>query len=113
MQFDGNYAAQDTLVSGVAFQCGQPILPERIEVRGGKFAYPFQVSPPRVAPLPVQVASDGTLAGQIQYSTGEDIPVLSRDRTDWVLLRGRISGNTLEATITNLRCTRHLTAQRT
>ena len=65
-QFDGSYTGQDTLLAGVAFQCGDPTLPVRIEVRDGQFAYPFQVSPPRVAPLPVRIAADGTLGGQMQ-----------------------------------------------
>ena len=68
-QFDGSYVGQDTLLSGVAFLCGAVDLPERIEVQNGQFAYPFQVNPPRVAPLPVQIFEDGTLAGQMQYGT--------------------------------------------
>jgi len=111
-QFDGSYVGQDTLLSGVAFQCGETTLPVRIEVRNGRFAYPFQVSPPRVAPLPVQIAADGTLGGQMQYGTGEDRPRLSSFVADWVTLRGRILGPTLDATITTLRCVRRLTAQR-
>ena len=68
-QFDGSYVGQDTLLSGVAFLCGAANLPERIEVQNGQFAYPFQVNPPRVAPLHVQIFEDGTLAGQMQYGT--------------------------------------------
>ena len=76
-QFDGSYVGQDTLLSGVAFLCGAADLPERIEVQNGQFAYPFQVNPPRVAPLPVQIFEDGTLAGQMQYGTllEEDLPM--------------------------------------
>ncbi len=111
-QFDGTYAGQDVLLSGAAFQCGQPSLAERIEVREGRFAYPFQVSPPRVAPLPVQLAVDGAAAGQMQYGTGEEIPAFSRDRVDWVYFQGRISGDALDATITNTRCVRRLRARR-
>lgn len=110
-QFDGTYAGQDTLVIGVAFQCGLATLPETIVVRGGEFDYPFQVNPPRTAPLPVQVFADGTVHGQMQYGTEEPGP-RTRYILDWVRLNGRISGTTLDATITNLRCTRHLTAQR-
>ena len=113
-QFDGSYVGQDTLLSGVAFLCGAANLPERIEVQNGQFAYPFQVNPPRVAPLHVQIFEDGTLAGQMQYGTllEEDLPMFFFPRTDWVTLRGRITGAELEATITNIRCVRRLRAQR-
>jgi hypothetical protein len=111
VQYDGVYIGQDTLISGVAFQCGLSTPVERVEVRDGRFDYPFQVSPPRIAPLHVQIAADGTMAGQMQYGTGEEISEFSRDRVDWVYLRGAITGSTMEATITNLRCVRQLVAQ--
>ena len=110
-RYDGVYVSQDRLVSGVAFQCGAPDLPERIEVRNGRFAYPFQVSPPRIAPLPVEIAADGSMAGQMQYGMGEELFGFSRDLTDWVFLRGRISGTTMDATITTTRCARRLAGQ--
>ena len=113
-QFDGSYVGQDTLLSGVAFLCGAANLPERIEVQNGQFAYPFQVNPPRAAPLHVQIFEDGTLAGQMQYGTllDEDSPMFFFPRTDWVTLRGRITEAELEATITNIRCVRRLRAER-
>jgi hypothetical protein len=113
-QLDGSYVGQDTLLSGVAFLCGAANLPERIEVQNGQFAYPFQVNPPRAAPLHVQIFDDGTLAGQMQYGTllEEGSPTFFFPRTDWVTLRGRITGAELEATITNIRCVRRLRAQR-
>ncbi len=111
-QYDGVYIGQDTLISGADFQCGAPILQERLDVRAGHFDYPFQVSPPRVAPLPVQVARDGTMAGQMQYGTGDEIKEFSRDRVDWVYLRGGIAETTMDATISNIHCIRRLTAQR-
>jgi hypothetical protein len=111
-QYDGTYTGQDRLLSGVAFQCGAPDMAETIEVHDGRFWYPFQVSPPRVAPLPVEIAADGGMAGQMQYGMGEEIFGFSRDLTDWVLLRGRISGTTLDATITTTRCARRLAGQR-
>ncbi len=113
-RFDGSYVGQDTLLSGVAFLCGAANLPERIEVQNGQFGYPFQVNPPRVAPLHVQIFEDGTLAGQMQYGTllQEDLPMFFFPRTDWVTLRGRITGAELEATITNIRCVRLLRVQR-
>ena len=114
-QFDGSYVGQDTLLSGVAFLCGAADLPEQIEVQNGQFAYPFQVNPPRVAPLPVQIFEDGSLAGQMQYGTvlqDDSLLFPQTPRTDWVTLRGRITEAALEATITNIRCVRRLRAQR-
>jgi hypothetical protein len=111
-QYDGTYIGQDSLVSGVDFQCGATVLPARLEVHGGHFYYPFQVSPPRVAPLPVQVAVNGMMAGQMQYATGDEIREFSRDQVDRVYLRGGITGTTMDATITNMRCLRRLIAQR-
>ena len=108
-------SAKDTLLSGVAFLCGAADLPERIEVQNGQFAYPFQVNPPRVAPLPVQIFEDGSLAGQMQYGTVLRTTAFVPSEllgTDWVTLRGRITEAALEATITNIRCVRRLRAQR-
>jgi hypothetical protein len=111
-EYDGSFVGQDSLVRGVAFQCGEPNLPERIEVRGGQFAYPFQVNPPRTAPLPVQVSVDGTLRGQLKYWVTEESPNFTRLIIDWAILNGRIAGATLDATITDLHCVRRLTARR-
>lgn len=111
-RYDGRYIGRDTLLAGVAFQCGALDLPADINVRDGRFEYPFQVSPPRVAPLPVAVAADGTMAGQMPYGTGEEIPRFSRDRIDWVYLRGWVSGTMMDATVSTERCLRRLTAQR-
>jgi hypothetical protein len=111
-QFDGSYAGQDTLLRGVDFQCGDTSRPERIDVRDGQFAYPFPVSPPMIVPLPARIAMDGTLDGRLRYGTEIDIVQYSQYRTDWAVLRGRITGTELDATLTTMRCVRHLTAQR-
>jgi hypothetical protein len=114
VQFDGSYVGQDALISGAEFLCGSANLPQRIEVQNGQFAYPFQVNPPRTAPLPVQIFEDGTVAGQMQYGTllEEDALIFPFPRTDWVTLRGRVTGAMLDATITNIRCVRRLTVRR-
>jgi hypothetical protein len=86
-QFDGSYVGQDTLLSGVAFLCGAADLAERIDVQNGQFAYPFQVNPPRVAPLPIQIFEDGTLTGHMQYGTvlqDDSLSFPRTPRTDWV-----------------------------
>ncbi|MEJ0015962.1 MAG: hypothetical protein WDN25_05250 [Acetobacteraceae bacterium] len=111
-QFDGAYAGQDVLQSGVDFQCGDQNLTERLVIRDGRFDYPFQVNPPRTAPLPVQIGIDGSVFGQMQYGTEDSLGLRTRYRTDWVTLQGQIRGDTLDATLTNYRCVRHLTARR-
>jgi hypothetical protein len=109
--FDGIYVGQDSIVRGGGFLCGLPTRDLSITIRNGQFDYPFQVAPPRTAPLPVQVAADGMVAGQIQYGTTE--------YTAWrgyitvlAIFSGRITGDTLEATISDYRCTRRLVARR-
>ena len=110
IQFDGSYIGQDTLVTGVPFQCGDPVLLQRFEVRGGQFYYPFQVSPPRAAPLPVWVRTDGSLAGQMQYGVETGLPFRQSFTTEWATLAGHITDGTLDATVTGFRCVRRLTA---
>ena len=94
-QFDGSYTGQDTLLSGGGFQCGDPTLPVRSTVAAASSTYPFTVSPAADAPLPVQIAADGTLGGQMQYGTGEDRPASSF--AVWVTLQDE-SWTTLDAT---------------
>ncbi len=110
-RFDGTYVGQNSLVSGWGFICDRPLYQETVTVRGGRFDYPFAVSPPRTAPLPVQIAADGTLHGQMQYGTEEFTP-RGRYMTAWVVLAGRITEGVLDATVTDLRCVRRLTASR-
>ena len=111
-EYDGSYIVQDSLVSGVPFQCGEYNLLERIDIRGGQFAYPFQVNPPRIAPLPVRVTMDGALSGQLKYSTNEITPFFPELFIDWAVLNGRITESTFDATMTNYRCVRRLVARR-
>ena len=110
-EFDGQYVGQSTLTRGGGYVCGTPGFPSSLVVRDGRFAYPFEVNPPRTAPVPVQVAADGTFAGEMLYATEEYWP-LYQIRNAWVTISGRITGGTLDATIVDYRCTRRLTAQR-
>ena len=110
--FDGTYTGQATLVSGgPGFICGELTQPLTILVRSGRFDYPFEFDPPRTTPLPVQIAADGSLNGQMQYGTVDYTP--RRDYlTAWATVAGRVSGTTLEATVADLRCVRRLVVQR-
>lgn len=106
--FDGTYTGQATLVrGGPSFICGELAQPLTIVVRDGRFAYPFEVDPPRTTPLPVQISADGTLSGQLLYGMVDYTP-RGDSRTAWVTVVGRISGATLEATVVDPRCARRL-----
>jgi hypothetical protein len=89
--FDGSYAGQDILVRGGGYLCGAPDLPLTLSVGGGRFDYPFT---------------------SMLYGT-QNYLLLSRYENQWVTIRGRIAGGTLDATVTDNRCTRRITAQRT
>ena len=109
--FDGSYTGQDTLISGGGFVCGAPNYPLTVSVSGGRFDYPFAVNAPRTAPLPVQVAPDGTLMGELLYGTLDYTPA-SRYYNTWAILRGQIASGTLDAMVWDERCVRRVTARR-
>jgi hypothetical protein len=113
-QFDGSYVGQNTLVSGgVNFICGAPNYSARLIVHDGRFDYPFSVNGPRYAPVPVQVAADGSFLGQMQYGPAYNEGLLfQQPRTAWVTVRGRIIDTTLDATIADDRCVRRVMAER-
>jgi len=106
-RFDGIYAGDSQLVRGFGFLCDPPAYPQSLTVRDGRFDYPFVVSAPRTAPVPVQIAADGSFAGQLQYGTVEPFRLMEY-QTAWVTVRGLIVGATLDATVADQRCTRHL-----
>ena len=111
-QLDGSYTGQNTLTRGWGYLCGAISYPASLTVSGGRFDYPFavSVSPPRTVPVPIQIAADGTFAGQLQYVTKDYFP-MPYDRTTWVTVTGRIAAGALDATITDYRCTRRLMAK--
>ena len=110
-RFDGVYAGRNDAVSGWGFLCGPSAYAQTITVSGGRFDYPYPVSAPRTTPVPVQVAVDGTFVASIQYGT-EDFGPRSRYINAWVTVSGRITGSELDATVSDLRCVRRLTARR-
>jgi hypothetical protein len=110
-RFDGDFAGQDTLIRGGGWVCGTAGYPLALSVREGRFDYPFAVNLTRTTPVAVQVASDGSFVRQLQYGT-QNYTFSSLPMNDWLTVRGRIAGGTLDATITSDRCTWRLTAQR-
>lgn len=106
-QFDGDYTGDSSLVRGFGFLCGAPTQPMSMSVRVGQFGYPFAVDPPRMALVPVQIATDGSFSAQMQYGTEDQTP-RSLHLTEWVTVAGQISGSALHATVTDYRCTRQL-----
>jgi hypothetical protein len=110
-QFDGLYQGENRLIRGDGFLCGPPSYPESIAVSQGGFAYNFAVDPPRTTPMPVQVAADGSVRGQMQYAV-QDYTPRSNIRTSWVTVTGQISGPMLDATVADERCSRRLILQK-
>ena len=109
--FDGSYSGQNILIRGSGYPCGAPAYPITLTVGGGRFDYPFPVNLQRTAPIAVQIAADGTFVGQMQYGV-QDYIMISLYQTAWVYVRGHIAGATLDATITDDRCTHRIMAQR-
>lgn len=104
-QFDGTYVGDTRLVRGSGFVCGIADLPKSIVVKNGRFEYPFQVDPPTVAPLEVQVYQNGTFDHWEKYLTPEAPrynPV-----EGFVSVKGTIRNGTLAATESDMRCSRH------
>jgi hypothetical protein len=111
-QFDAVYQGDDRLVSGFGFICDPADTPRTLTIQGGRFDYPFLVNAPRTAPLPVQIAEDGTFWGAMQYGVVTTMRFGSNYKTEWVTVSGRISGPDLQGTVSNEECTRQLTMQR-
>lgn len=113
-QFDGVYSGASILVHGFGYVCDPPRYDVSIPVKGGRFDYAHWVSPLVNRPVRVQVLADGALAGQAPYQAesyfqrGSDFGFVSA----WIRIEGKISGPELEATVSDYRCTRHLTLQR-
>lgn len=110
-QYDGAYVGQNILIRGDGYLCGPGNAPLALAVHDGQFDYPFPVNLGRTAPVPVRVAVDGSLAGQMQYGT-EDFTPRALYKTAWVTVRGRIAGGSLDAVINDDRCTHRFTARR-
>jgi hypothetical protein len=110
-QFDGVYQGENQLIRGGGYLCGPSAYPEAVTISQGAFAYPFPVNPPRTTPLPVQVAANGSVDGQLQYVV-QDYDPRPNVRRVWATLSGQISGATLEAIVVDERCSRRLLLQR-
>jgi hypothetical protein len=110
-QFDGTYQGDNRVVRGFGWVCAPPSYQDGVTVTAGRFNYTFVDQLAQPALIPVQIAADGTLRGQIQYwidSTSQNDWGL----TVWARVTGHINGTALEATVTDFRCTRQLILQR-
>jgi hypothetical protein len=107
-QFDGTYQGDSRLIRGFGYVCALPAASTSVTVHGGRFDYIYDnYDLARPAPIPVQIAADGTFSGQIQYL----VPSLNRWGTTpaaWAMLRGRVAGKALDATLTDYHCTRQM-----
>jgi hypothetical protein len=110
-QFDGTYQGENRLVRGSGWVCAPPSYQDTVAVRGGRFDYTFTTYDlAKPAPIPVQVAADGTFKGQIQYGT-EAWNWRGEMLVAWAIVRGRINGKALEGTVADQNCTRQLMLQ--
>lgn len=103
--FDGTYVGSSVLTRGGGQPCGIADLPDRLVVKDGRFDYPFQVAPPTVTPLTVQIAANGTFDFQTKYYVTTEWSRLNYE-TPWVTIKGRVANGTLEIVESDLRCTR-------
>ena len=112
-QVDGIYTGESTLTRGWGYDCSSPAYPLSIPVKDGRFVYTILVSPLGNPPVPVQIYADGSLHGQTIYKTEDYWSRSSSVVNQWILINGHIDGSTLDATVQDYRCTRHLTLRRT
>ena len=112
-QVDGIYTGESTLTRGWGYDCSSPAYPLSIPVKDGRFVYTILVSPLGNPPVPVQIYADGALHGQTVYKTEDYWSRSSSVVNQWILINGHIDGSTLDATVQDYRCTRHLTLHRT
>jgi hypothetical protein len=110
-QFDGTYQGDNRVVRGFGWVCAPPSYQDTVTVRAGRFSYTFVDQLAQPAPIPVQIAADGTFKGQIQYGTESNNP-WAAFIVVWAIVTGRINGAALEATVADFRCTRQLMLQR-
>ena len=111
-EFDGVYQGASRLVGGGGPLCGEPDVQLALTVRDGQFDYPFLVNAPRTAPLHVQIATDGSFRGEMQFGVTDPRGLGPGYRTEWATVTGRIVGSTMQGTIENLECTRQMSMQR-
>ena len=111
-QFDGIYQGDNRVVRGFGWVCAPPSYQDTVTVKAGRFNYTFvdQLSQP--APIPVQIAADGTFRGRIQYLAESTNQNQSEGLTVWAIVTGHITRTVLEANVADFHCTRQLMLQR-
>jgi hypothetical protein len=110
-QFDGTYEGGSRLTRGFGYVCALPAATISVTVHDGRFDYiydNYELAKP--VPIPVQIAADGTFSGQIQYLVPSWNKWGSTPAT-WAMLRGRVAGKTLDATLTDYYCIRQFNLQ--
>ena len=112
-QFDGTYRGESHVVRGDGgFVCAPRDALASVTIRNGQFDYVYtnyELAAP--APIPVQIAADGSFSGQIQYAADAYMRWGGTIITTWAMVRGRIAGKTLDATVSDYRCARQLQLQ--
>jgi hypothetical protein len=109
-QFDGTYRGNSSLVKGWGYVCGTSDLSRSLVVANGGFDFPFQIDRLEIRRIPVEISAEGSFTASLQYGTGgESSAYISRI----VTITGHINGQTLQATVSDLDCTRNIVLRRT
>jgi hypothetical protein len=104
-QFDGTYRGNSSLVRGWGYACGTSDLSRSLVVVNGEFDFPFQIDPLEIRQVPVKILADGSFTAHLQFGTGgESSPYISRI----VTITGHMTGQTLQATVSDLDCSRNI-----
>jgi hypothetical protein len=88
-QFDGTYQGDNRVIRGFGWVCAPRSYQDEVTVKDGRFDYTFIDQLAQPAPIPVQIAADGTFRGQIQYWTDSYDLNLSEGLTVWAIVTGR------------------------
>lgn len=108
-RFDGTYRGSSSLVKGWGYVCGTSDLTRSLDIVNGRFDYPFQIDPLKVRQVPVKISADGSFTAYRQYGTGGE-------KSDYlpgtVTITGHIMGETLQATASNMNCSRNILLRR-
>jgi hypothetical protein len=108
-RYDGTYRGSSSLVRGRGYVCGASDLSRSLVIAKGGFDYPFQIDPLKTRPVPVKISPNGSFTVQLEYGTGgEESDYIPGE----VTITGHIIGPTLQATASDMNCSRDILLRR-